>query len=115
MGRELEKWQNERLGHLRRSAEAIRAVQAAVEPQMVADVYALRFPGGGDVSWSEPPVAWEEIGEALGTSGEAARQRFGPRVKEWYLQAVRDWAVASFDASDEQIDGILAHEREADV
>jgi hypothetical protein len=56
-------------------------------------VYELRYPGRGSPEWADAPVSWAEIGEAVGTTGEAARQRFGERVKARFRQELREWAL----------------------
>ena len=114
VGRDLDEWQYTALGKIRVQAEALRAVEAATETTIVELVYGLRCPGGGDPSSDERPVPWEEIGDALGTTGEAARQRFGKRVKDRYVEEVRDWALA-MGAGPKQLAEIVAHEREAEI
>lgn len=101
MPRDLEEWQYGELKRLRVGAEAVRAVEALAELEMVERVFRLRYPAGGDPTDSEEarsagaPVSWEEIGEALGTTGEAARQRFGKKVKDHYVALLREWAWSS--------------------
>lgn len=120
MARDLEQWQMDELEKLRVGAAALRAVEAWAQLDLGERVFRLRYPAGGDPSDSMAaqaagsPVPWEEIGEALGTTGEAARQRFGKVVKDRYVSAVREWAEG-FGPTDEQMKDIVSVAQEEEV
>jgi len=102
----MDEWAPAWLSKLERATDTLETVHAYVDPQIDECVYVLRFPNGGNLEEQERAVPWELIGQALHTTGEAARQRFGKRVKDRYAEDVKRWARGEgttwFGASDEE-------------
>jgi len=86
-------WVGPILVRIGKRAEMERVAREVFEEEVAELIFRLRYPAGGDVTSNESAGAsWADVGAALGTTGEAARQRFGARVKALYVEAVQEWA-----------------------
>jgi len=82
------------LGELAEVAETARRSAEHFDGEIRRRILALYHPGGGDFTDRAPDGAsWADIGEALGTTGEAARKRYGAWVNAEYQKMAYEYAL----------------------
>jgi len=101
------------LGELAQVAQLAKVTAEDYDRRIRAHVLALRYPGGGDPTDQAPEgVSWAAIGESLGTTGEAARKRYGEWVDAEFQKMLREWALSVSGGDERWADKVVRVEEE---